>query len=267
MPRSILVFAAVLLAHQNVHADDYRPADPDLKIVALDSDKTESFLSVRVDTQGRLFVGGREGLFVYEPNADGAYQPRKLLYRFPAHSWVYDIEIRGNDLYVLTLSALYLLPDAVSKRDGLQPKKLLWGVPNGHVHQCFHSLAWGPEGDLYISMGDPLWYYGDFARPDHWGYWTFFTQPEGTKIPYHGQGGMFRIRPDGTRFQIVARGLRNPCGIAFDRDWNLFANDNDHEGLPALYVPGRLLHVTPHANFHWPRGWMLHKTPERADLL
>ncbi len=267
MPRCIFFVTLVLLIHQSAFADDYRPAETGLKIIPLDSDKTESFLSVRVDALGRLFVGGRQGLFVYEPSADGTYQPRKLLYRFPAHSWVYDIEIRGNDLYALTLSALYVLPDAVSKRDGLQPKKLLWGVPNGHVHQCFHSLAWGPEGDLYIGMGDPLWYYGDFARPDHWGYWTFFTQPAGTKIPYHGVGGVFRIRPDGTRFQIVARGLRNPCGIAFDREWNLFANDNDHEGLPAMYVPGRLLHVTPHANFHWPRGWMAHKTPERADLL
>ena len=263
----VYVVAVFLSIYATAHADDFHPTDPELKVVTLDADKTESFLSVRVDTQGRLFVGGREGLFVYEPNADGSYQPRKLLYRFPAHSWVYDIEIRGNDLYVLTLSALYLLPDAVSKRDGLQPKKLLWGVPNGHVHQCFHSLAWGPEGDLYISMGDPLWYYGDFARPDHWGYWTFFTQPEGTKIPYHGVGGVFRLKPNGTQFQIVARNLRNPCGIAFDRDWNLFANDNDHEGLPALYVPGRLLHVTPHSNFQWPRGWMLHKTPERTDLL
>src|SRR5208282_5337927 len=39
------------------------------------------------------------------------------------------------------------------------------------------------------------------------------------------------------------------------------------ESLPDLYVPGRLLHVTPHSWFSWPRGWMVHKTPERADLL
>src|SRR5205807_473614 len=37
--------------------------------------------------------------------------------------------------------------------------------------------------------------------------------------------------------------------------------------LPALYVPGRLLHITPHADFGWPRGWMPSKTPDRADLL
>jgi putative heme-binding domain-containing protein len=33
------------------------------------------------------------------------------------------------------------------------------------------------------------------------------------------------------------------------------------------YVPGRLIHVTPHSDFAWPRGWMPHITPDRADLL
>ncbi len=37
--------------------------------------------------------------------------------------------------------------------------------------------------------------------------------------------------------------------------------------MPAEYVPGRLNHVTPHAYFSWPRGWMLSKTPDRMDLL
>jgi putative heme-binding domain-containing protein len=120
-------------------------------------------------------------------------------------------------------------------------------------------------------MGDPLWYYGDFSRPDHWGHWTFFSQPPGTdtleKTPYTGVGGVFRVRPDGSGFQIVARGLRNSCGLVFDRDWNLFTNDNDHEGMPRDYVPGKLNHITPHSYFSWPRGWMLSKTPDRADML
>jgi hypothetical protein len=37
--------------------------------------------------------------------------------------------------------------------------------------------------------------------------------------------------------------------------------------MPADYVPGRLLHVTPGSYFSWPRGWMPEKTPWRADLL
>lgn len=255
----------------------YETADPELKVVTLDSADTESFLAVKLDTTGRMFVGGREALFVYEPLADGKYGPRTELMRFPDHTWVYDIEIRGNDIYILTVSALYVLPDARIKREGLTLKRLVWGVPLGHVHQCFHGMTWGPEGDLYIATGDPLWYYGDFNRPDHWGHWTMFSQPtdadihqpngEWVKTPYNGVGAVFRIRPNGSNFQVVARGLRNSCGLVFDQNWNLFTNDNDHESMPAEYVPGRLNHVTPHAYFSWPRGWMLAKTPDRKDLL
>lgn len=246
---------------------DYTVADPELKVVRLDQSPTDSFLGVRVDPLGRIFVGGRERLFVYEPDERGGYRPRVELYRFPPNSWIYDIEIRGADLYVMTVCALYRIPGGVTQRSELKPERLIWGVPNAHVHQCFHNLAWGPEGDLYFSMGDPVWYHGDFQRPDHWGYWTFFSQPEGTKTPYHGVGGVFRCRPDGSRFQVVARGTRNSCGLAFDRHWNLFTNDNDHESIPAAYVPGRLLHVTPGAYFSWPRGWMPAKQPNRFDLL
>ncbi|MEX1230397.1 MAG: hypothetical protein WEB58_09160 [Planctomycetaceae bacterium] len=263
----LLTFAAVHADETSIDPREYAPVDADLKVVLLDTSPDESFLSMKLDSAGRLFVGGREGLFVYEPGDETAYQPRKELYRFPPHSWVYDIEIRGADLYVLTLNALYIFENGVTQRENLTPKLLLWGVPAGHVHQCFHSLAWGPEGDLYISMGDPLWYYGDFNRPDHWGHWTFYPRPEGTEVPYTGVGGVFRLRPDGSNFQVVARGLRNSCGLAFDRHWNLFTNDNDHEGMPSEYVPGRLNYVTPHSDFSWPRGWMRSKTPDRMDML
>ena len=245
----------------------FAPVDPGVKAVVLDRSDTESFLAVQADTTGRLFVGGREALFVYELNPDGSYAPRRELYRFPKDTWIYDLAVRGDDLYALTVSALYVFPGARTARENLRPERLVWGVPLGHVHQCFHGLAIGPEGDVYFAMGDPLWYYGDFTRPDHWGHWTFFCRPEGTKIPYNGVGGVFKVRPDGSSFQIVARGLRNSCGLAFDRRWNLFTNDNDHESMPSGYVPGRLVHVVPQAYFNWPRGWLVSKTPDRADLL
>jgi len=246
---------------------DFQVADDDLELVLVDSSPNESFLAVQADTRGRLFVGGREALFVYEPDDRGGYQPRRELHRFPNHTWIYDIAIRGDDVYLLTVSALYVIPGAVTRREGLKPRRLIWGVPLGHVHQCLHGMTLGPEGDIYFAMGDPLWYYGDFNRPDHWGHWTFFSQPAGTRTPYNGVGGVFRCRPDGSGFRIVARGLRNSCGLCFDQHWNLFTNDNDHEQMPAQYVPGRLNHVTPHTYFSWPRGWMLSKTPDRADLL
>ncbi len=274
--RLVFTFICITVCNTDAEARDYELTDPDLKVVQIDSSPDESFLSIRADTNGRLFVGGREAVFVYEPNKTGGYQPRQELYRFPKDSWVYDIEIRGNDLYAMTNAALYLLPDARTKRTDIKPKRLIWGHPYWHPHQCFHGLAWGPEGDLYLSMGDILVPYGDFNRPDHWGHWTFFSRPgkddrvagDGwIRTPYTGVGGVFRCRPDGSNFQVVARGTRNSCGLVFDNHWNLFTNDNDHEGAPTEFVPGRLLHVTPHADFGWPRGWMPSKTPDRYDLL
>jgi len=247
---------------------DYRLVESGLKVVGIDSDPTESFLALQLDSAGRLFAGGREALFVYEPAEVGLYQPRQLLYRFPRNSWIYGIAIRGTDLYVATHTAVYLLEGAVLKRADINPKRILWGLPMlpyFEEHQGMHALAFGPEGDLYFSAGDNLVGYGDFKRADHWGHWTFFHGSARTPVTTVGVVG--RISPDGERFAPVARGLRNCCGLAFDANWNLFGNDNDHESLPNEYVPGRLLNITPHAYFSWPRGWLVEKQPWRADLL
>jgi len=270
--RNWLYLAAVVLAaaagRTRADVDTYKLPDPQLSINLIDSDPKESFLAVHLDPAGRLFVGGREGLFVYEPDGNGGFGKRQELLRLPKSAWVYDITTHGNDLYIATVSAIYFIPDGVIKRENLTVKRLIWGIPLGHVHQCFHNFEWGPEGDLYFTCGDPLTSYGDFRnRADHWGHWTWFVQPEGTKVEYNGVGGVFHVRPDGSNLQVVAGGLRNSLGLSFDADWNLFTNDNDHESIPAEYVPGRLIHVTPGAYFSWPRGWMPSKQPNRADLL
>ncbi len=247
----------------------YRAADPRLEVVRVDHDPRESFLGLAASPQGYVFVGGREALFVYPPRKDapGQFGPRRLLYRFPKDTWVYDIEIWGEDLLVLTVSALYRLPGAARGTFQGRPERLIWGLPLGHVHQCYHGMEIGPQGDVYFAHGDPLWYYGDFSRPDHWGHWTIFSRPMNLRTPYTGVGGVFRCRVDGTRFLVEATGFRNNCGLAFDRYWNLFTNDNDHESLPVAYVPGRLMYVIPHAYYSWPRGWSPAKQPGRHDLL
>jgi putative heme-binding domain-containing protein len=266
---AVLVVAAAPARLEAASEDlDYHVTEPSLRLVPIDTDKTESFLSMALDGTGRLFVGGREAMFVYEPRPGGLYGPRQELYRFPKDTWVYDIVVRGHDLYVLTSGALYLFPDGVVKRSGLVPQRLLWGMPVAHVHQGLHGMIIGPDGDLYISQGDQVWNYGDFKRrPDHWGHWTLFHGPDRAATPYTGAGGVLRLSPDGQRLSVIANGTRNDCGLAFDNQWNLFGSDNDHESIPQWYVPGRLLHITPHAYFNWPRGWMMEKQPWRSDLL
>lgn len=246
---------------------EFKLADPGLAAVVIDRSPADSFLSMTLDTTGRLFVGGREALFVYEPKRDGGFEPRRLLYRFPRDSWLSGLAIRGDDLYVMTSSALYLLPGARIKREGIVPQRLIWGLPLD-LHVSYHALAWGPEGKLYFNAGDPLLNHGDFERrPDHWGHWTVYSQPDDKKNPFTGVGGFFRCQPDGSGFEVIATGTRGCFGLCFDKTWTLFSNDNDHESIAAHYSPARLLHVTDGVDFGWPRGWMAEKTPERADLV
>ena len=242
------------------------PVDPRWKAVLIDRSAKDAYMAVKVDGSGRVFVGGREKVFVFEPNGKGGFLPRRELCRFPPNSIIIGLEYRGDDLYVLASHGLYLVPGGRVKRDRLSPKRILWGVPLDY-HVSFHCLAWGPDGWLYLDHGDPLLNYGDWSRPDHWGYWTLFAGPSGTKVPYTGTGAVLKIRPNGETPCVLARGLRGPVGLTFDRHWNLFTNDNDHESRADLYAPMRLLHVTPHADFGWPRGWMASKSPDRADLL
>ncbi len=244
---------------------DYAVADPNYKVMLIDRSPSDTYIGVKVDSQGQIFVGGRESLYVFEPDGQGGYRPRRDLFHFHQDAIIIGIEYRGNDLYVLTCNALYLLPDARVKREGIKPKRLLWGIPLD-LHVTFHCLAWGPEGDLYLNHGDPLLNYGDFARPDHWGHWTWHLA-DGSTMPYTGTGAVLRIRPDGAHLQVVATGLRGPVGLCFDPNWNLFTNDNDHESIPDRYGFWRLLHVTPGIDFAWPRGWMASKSPERSDLI
>jgi putative heme-binding domain-containing protein len=240
--------------------------DPNLKVTLISRSDDDAYMAVKLDGAGNLFVGGREKLFLFEPDGKGGFLPRRDLLEFPKDSIIIGLEYRGDDLYVLASHALYLVKDGRVKRTGLQPKRILWGLPLDY-HVSFHCLAWGPEGDLYLTHGDPLLNYGDWSRPDHWGYWPLYAGPEGKKHHYTGQGAVLKVKPDGSDPKVIARGLRGPVGLCFDSKWNLFTNDNDHESRADQYAPMRLLHVTPHADFGWPRGWMASKSPDRADLL
>lgn len=68
-------------------------------------------------------------------------------------------------------------------------------------------------------------------------------------------GAIMRVRPDGTGLEVVAWGLRNPFGLAFASDGQLYITENQYDvrGSRPVFGTGDLLwRVEPGTWFGWP---------------
>lgn len=111
-----------------------------------------------------------------------------------------------------------------------------YGVRYSFTGHDMHGLIIGPDGRLYFTFGD---------RGAH------VKTMEGETIALPDEGAVFRCELDGTKMELVHRGLRNPQELAFDNHGNLFTGDNDcDQGDRERWV-----YIVPGADSGWRVGW------------
>jgi quinoprotein glucose dehydrogenase len=117
------------------------------------------------------------------------------------------------------------------------------------VHIAFgghdmHGLKMGPDGKIYFSIAD---------RGTGTNLWDKITDkwPGLTMEALADSGGVFRCNQDGTEFEVVCIGLRNPQELAFDEFGNLFAGENNADGGDKA----RWIHIVEGADYGWRIGW------------
>jgi len=99
----------------------------------------------------------------------------------------------------------------------------------------------GPDGKIYWGIGD---------------IGANLTTVDGENHKYPNQGVIVRSNPDGSNFEVFARGLRNTHEFVFDAYGNIISSDNDgdHAGESE-----RLVHIVEGSDAGWRTNWQFGK--------
>ncbi|NNE94080.1 MAG: c-type cytochrome [Verrucomicrobiales bacterium] len=112
-----------------------------------------------------------------------------------------------------------------------------FGVHLAYAGHDMHGLTVGPDGRIYWTIGDKG---------------LNVTSKEGLNFKFPNHGAVLRCVPDGSNFEVFARGLRNVQELAFDQYGNLFGidNDSDNEGEKERFV-----YIVRHMDAGWRSNW------------
>ncbi len=118
-----------------------------------------------------------------------------------------------GDVYATIAPDLWKLRDTDGDGVADERKSLVtgFGVHINYAGHDMHGLTFGPDGKVYWTIGDKG---------------TNVTA-NGVQWLYPHEGALLRCNPDGSEFEVFARGLRNVQQIAFDDYGNIFGVDND----------------------------------------
>jgi hypothetical protein len=132
-----------------------------------------------------------------------------------------------------------------------------------HDHSA-HAFVFGPDGMLY-------WNFGNTGHAVHDANGDLVLDPQGRPVndsgnPYR-QGMVFRCRPDGSGFEVLAHNFRNNYEAAVDSFGTVWQSDNDDDGNQGV----RINYVMEHGNFGYTdemtgAGWQAERTGAEAEV-
>lgn len=256
---------------------------PGFKVELLKSASKEegSWISMAIDGKGRLYIscqGKPEGSGFKKTDTWGGLYRVTLDAKGQIASWEKINVPVGDSMGMLwAFDSLYVSGDGPEGRgiyrlkdsdgnDQLDAWTLFKKVQGGNGEHGAHALRLAPDGkSIYIVHGNstPLIEGVDPAKSPFRNYaeddlLTRVKDPVATffdklKSPY---GYILRTDENGTKWDLIAGGFRNPYDIDFNADGELFTYDSDMEwdvGSP-WYRPTRVLHIVPGAEYGFREG-------------
>jgi putative heme-binding domain-containing protein len=181
-------------------------------------------LFVAVDENGSLDRKEKRGRIVRlrDTNGDGRADETKIFAEMDSPRgviWDGPSGTAPGTLYVMAPPNLTAYTDTDGDGKADKQEDIVTGLGfdlkfRGADHTT-NGCRMGIDGFIYVAVGD----YG----------FTSATAKDGTTLSCRG-GGIVRVRPDGTGFEIVARGQRNIYDVAISPTLDLFTRDNTNDG-------------------------------------
>jgi Raf kinase inhibitor-like YbhB/YbcL family protein len=189
---------------------------------------------IDVAPDGTIYVSRREQgdvLMLKDADGDGRADgnPVQVASRPGAHG----LAVHAGKLYIATVKEVFAAPVL---RDGLLgPLEMIIGdLPDGGQH-ANRTLAFGPDGMLYISVGSTCNACNE-------------TNPENATL--------LRASPDGKSRSIFASGLRNTIGFAWHPGTGeLWGMDHGIDFLGDQIQPEELNRIERGKQYGWPHVW------------
>jgi len=250
--------------------------------------------SIAFDARGRMFVGmgpqyrnpkpetpGDRVVIVEDTDGDGVADKARDF--ASGLNCIQGLAWHGRDLWIANAPDLTVVRDLDGGDVADEYVKVFTDL--GNIEHGLHGLNWAPDGRLYMTKGNSrglakkeavpgepervapkpfreLWGVpGPAAAPD-------FPAPrvftkDSYRRAYHDprddwgeKGGVLRCDDMGANLEIVARGLRNPFGLAFDHGFDWLGTDQDQNEGDRLFMPFY------GADFGWSHAWSTHWTGE-----
>lgn len=160
-------------------------------------------------------------------------------------------------------SGIYRITD--NNHDGMLDKVEMLLKLDGAGEHGPHSFVLSPDGkEIYFIAGNhtliPDAVKDKSRLPTNWGEDNLFEpylDARGHANDIKAPGGWIcKFNPEGSDWELISAGYRNPFDMAFNQDGELFAYDADMEwdiGMP-WYRPTRICHVTSGSEYGWRTG-------------
>ena len=226
--------------------------------------------SMAMGPDGNLYVGQQNGKILSVSDSDGDGVGDTQTVYATGLGLTLGIAFVGEDLYVSHRRKVTRLAD--TDGDGVSDVQtdIITDLPVGgedHQHVQNNGITLGADGFLYVSIGIDIEtgeeqesssdrgqpQAGSDSASDHSqreeGRLGLGVTVVGLGVPDARSGTITRFRPDGSEQEIYATGFKNPLGITFDSDGNLFATDNAPHNPDG---PDELNLVLQGANYGYP---------------